>query len=315
MARNAHITSISFPGIRGDISPQERVKRALVDVADRIDEAALDRPDLIVLPETFAATGCSHEKYATTAEALDGPTVSLLASKAREHGTHIVFGMVQQENNSLYNAGVLLSRSGDILGVYHKMHPTIGELEMGIIPGTESPAWDTDIGRIGCAICFDLNFLDVSDSLSRNRAEIVCFPSAYRGGIATLYWAFKYGFWFVSATPTENSCIVNPLGRLLVESFGYSPTISAAVNTDCVVCHIDFNHGKLPDLKRKYGAQAEVVTVAPEGVFLLTSSHPEVSVYEMIEEFGLETREQYWDRANAARVECLQSERQRQNTG
>jgi predicted amidohydrolase len=37
----------------------------------------------------------------------------------------------------------------------------------------------TDFGRVGCAICFDLNFRDVIQGLGANGAEIVFFPSMY----------------------------------------------------------------------------------------------------------------------------------------
>ena len=307
MARPARVMSISFPGVRGEMSPAERRQAAVEDVSARIDEGAKDRPDLIVLPETFTGLGCGGDEWAATAEPIPGPTTDALAAKAREYGTHIVFGILRVLEGVRYNAAVLLGRDGAIVGIYHKMHPTIPEIESGVTPGVEAPAWDTDIGRVGCAICFDLNFRDVGDSLSANGAEIVCFPSMYRGGLSTRIWAFTYGFWFVSATPTENSVIVNPVGELLVQSFTYSPTISAAVNTDCVICHIDYNHGKLGALKEKYGPLAEVRTLAPEGIFLLTSHHPDVTVGRMVEEFDLETRADYWARSTAEREAALLS--------
>ena len=32
-----------------------------------------------------------------------------------------------------------------------------GELDIGILPGTETQVFETDLGRVGLCICFDLN--------------------------------------------------------------------------------------------------------------------------------------------------------------
>ena len=307
MARYARLVSISFPGVGGQMPPVDRRKRAVEAVSARIDDAALDQPDLIVLPETFTGLGSGGNEWLATAEPIPGPTTDALAAKARQHRTHIVCPILEVRDGLRYNAAALIDRQGRLVGVYHKMHPTISEIEGGVIPGTEAPAWETDIGRVGCAICFDLNFRDVARSLAEHGAEIVCFPSMYRGGLSTRMWAFDFGFWFVSATPGENSVILNPLGQLLVQSFAYSPTISAKVNLDAVVCHIDYNQEKIPALKKKYGPLAEIHSISPEAVFLLSSHHPEVSVMQMIEEFKFEPRTEYWKRANQVREAALAS--------
>ena len=98
---------------------------------------------------------------------------------------------------------------------------------------------------------------------------------------------------------------MNPLGQTIIQSFAYSPTIAATVNLDCVVCHIDYNQQKLTALKKKYGPLADVHSISPEAVFLLTSNHPDVSVRRMVEEFQFETRAAYWDRSRRKRSEGL----------
>jgi apolipoprotein N-acyltransferase len=310
MARNTRLVSISFPGVPAEMPPVERRRLAVEAVCARIDEAAWEKPDLILLPETFTGLGSGGQDWFASAEPIPGPTTDALAAKARQHHTHIVCPILEVRDGKRYNSAALIDRTGAILGVYNKMHPTIGELDGGIVPGTEAPAWDTDFGRVGCAICFDLNFRDVAASLLDNGAEVVCFTSMYRGGLSTHIWAFDFGFWFISATPTENSVILNPLGQLVVQSFAYSPMITAQVNLDSIVCHIDCNQEKIPALKKKYGPLAEIHSISPEAVFLLTSHHPTVSVSEMVEEFKFEPRTDYWIRANAARAVALKRARE-----
>ena len=306
MAHHATLTSISFQAARGDLNAQERVRRNVEKACDEIDIAAQEKPDLIVLPETFNALGMGHEKWQETAEPVPGPTTDAIGKKARQHNTHVVGSIIERRGGRLYNSSVLIGRDGNVIGTYHKMHPTVPEIDGGITPGTEAPAYETDLGRVGCAICFDLNFRDVALSLEQHGADIVCFSSMYRGGLSTRIWAFDFGFWFISSIPGENSVILNPLGQVLKESFHYSPIITAHVNLDAEVFHIDYNHTVMPKVMQKYGPAVEVNSISPEAVYMLTSHHPEVTVKQLIDEFGLETRTAYWERSNAVRRAVLE---------
>src|SRR5687768_10826770 len=208
MARNLRVSSISFAGGSG---PMEGwVERARAAAVERLEEAALDRPDIACLPETFPGLGCGSEDWFSTAEPVPGPTTAALAAVARRHEMWVICPLLEQRGARVFNAAVLLDRRGEIAGIYHKIHPTVSELRVGVTPGTETPVFETDFGRIGCAICFDLNFREVIDGLSAGGAEIVFFPSMYRGGLQLPIWAHDFGVHLVSATPGEGSVIVDP---------------------------------------------------------------------------------------------------------
>src|SRR5205823_14880352 len=140
--------------------------------------------------------------------------------------------IVERRGNRTFNAAVLLNRQGQVAGIYHKMHPTIGEIRRGITPGTEATVFDTDFGRIGCAICYDLNFRDVIEGLAGGGAELIFFPSMYRGGLQLSIWAFDFGVPIVSATPGEGSAIVDPLGRVLAQSSAYQKIVSRVLELE-----------------------------------------------------------------------------------
>ena len=109
--------------------------------------------------------------------------------------------MALREAGAIYNAAVLLDRSGAVAGVYRKMFPTIGEIEEGITPGDRACVAETDFGRVGLALCFDLNFRLVAESIAEHSAELVVFSSMYRGGISARIWAYDFGWYLVSSTP------------------------------------------------------------------------------------------------------------------
>ena len=81
-----------------------------------------------------------------------------MSRKAKQHNLYVVCPLGTIENGNKYNSSVLIGRNGEIVGVYHKNFPTHAELDIGIIPGIEAPAFQTDFGRVGLSICFDINY-------------------------------------------------------------------------------------------------------------------------------------------------------------
>jgi len=302
MARYVRVSSISFPGVSGGENHRERTLKSAMEWIDR---ASYDRPDVICLPETFTGLGCPDDKWVATAEPVPGPTTEALAERARAHNCYIVCPIVEKADDKTYNSAVLIGRRGEIIGSYHKVHPTIGEIEKGVTPGTETPVFETDFGKVGIAICYDLNFHDVARGLKDGGAEIVFFPSMFRGGLILSIWAFMYRFFMVSATPREWSAIVNPVGRVLERSSLYERIISRRLNLDAAVLHLDYNSAKFDRLKKKYGPDVEIEIPALEGVCLIYSHHSERTVWDMIREFELEPVEDYFDRATRVREEAL----------
>ncbi len=302
MARYVRVSSISFPGISGG---EDRKGRALESALEWVDRASKDRPDIICLPETFTGLGCPQEEWVATAEPVPGPTSEALAEKAKAYNCYMVCPMIEKAGDRIYNSAVLIGRKGEIVGSYHKVHPTIGEIEQGVTPGTETPVFETDFGRVGFAICYDLNFHDVAQGLKSGGAEIILFPSMFRGGLILSIWAFLYRCFVVSATPGEESAIVNPLGRPIEESSFYGRIISKTLNLDATVLHLDYNSAKFDKVKEKYGPDFEVEVASPEAVCLVYSHHPEKTVWDMIKEFELEPAGDYFDRANRIREEAL----------
>jgi len=300
MARNATISSITF------ISTDDRddnLKRA----NELIDQAAIDKPDLIVLPEVFRESpNCLH-KPSEVAEAIDGPTVTTIAAKARQHSCYFVCPLVERLNGKCYNAAALIDRKGSVVGKYHKYYPTIGELEAGVAPGESLPVFTTDFGKVGIAICYDLNFWDVGEGLAKAGAEIIAFPSQYRGGQQFIAWAYRLGCYMVSATPTEHSRIVDPLGRILADSSMHAPIITSRLNLDRIVVHIDYNAGGVAEAKKKYGGKLEVVVASPEGLYMLINHDPKTTIDQIVREFNIEPLPVYYDRARATRKAALKS--------
>ena len=219
MARYARISTVTCAGGGPKGSVEDTIAANRQAQLQLVERAAHDRPDAVCLTEVITSLGLdSTAKQDAVPEGLDGPTVALFGAAARKHGTHIVLPILTRENGLVFNSAILLDRRGHVAAVYHKVHPTISEMERGVLPGTQTTVAETDFGRVGFAICYDLNFRDVAEGNAAGGAELVFFPSMYVGGLQVSQWAFDFGYFIASANPRDGSRIVDPLGRVLVTS-------------------------------------------------------------------------------------------------
>lgn len=273
-----------------------------------IDTAALDKPDIILLTEGCiynTPSSAKREEHDAKSDLLPqgGPVTKMFSRKAKQHNTYIMacYWRKNPDGPGRYNSAVLFDRQGKVVGWYDKMFPTIGEIESGVLPGKGAVVFDTDFGRVGAMICFDMNFEELHKQYKDKGAELICFLSNYRAGVKLDELAVKNQTFVASSVPSENGVIVDPLGRTLAESSAYGRTIFARINLDSQIVHIDYNVGRTAQLKKKYGPQVQIETASPEAVYFLSSLHPEKSIQEMIAEFKIELLDDYLDRARSVR--------------
>jgi predicted amidohydrolase len=131
--------------------------------------------DLIVFPE-LATTGYELGlRFTDVAERVPGPSVNLLAQRAADYSTHIVFGLVTKEKveSIIYNAAVVIGSDGELLGEYRKLHLP-GEERLAFRPGYRLPVFDTGFGQLGVLVGWDLAFPEAARSLSLDGADLLC---------------------------------------------------------------------------------------------------------------------------------------------
>jgi len=299
------VSTISFAGSGEGGSTEDKIDGNRKAALRLVEKAALDKPDIVCLPETFTGLGLETKEWFKSAETVPGPTTEALGDIAKRHNMYVVSPIVERLGGKTFNSAVLIDRAGRAVGSYHKIHPTISEIEAGITPGTETIVFETDFGPVGFAICFDLNYRDVGEGLKGRGAKLVFFPSMYPGGLQLSIWSHDLGFFMASAITGNESSIIDPLGRALVRSSTFMPVISKAVNLDFELLHIDYNNEKWDEMRIKYGPGIEIDVATPEGIFALYSNLKGVTVGDVIREFKLETRDEYFARASAIRQKAL----------
>ena len=152
-------------------SAAESVERFI----DAIKSSLTQKADIILLPEGVTVVG-NGKKYADIAESIPGPTTLRLGEVARERKAWIVAGIYEREGTAIYNTSVLLDRSGRVSGRYRKVYLPREEYEGGLTPGQDYPVFQTDFGKIGMMICWDVQYADPARALALRGAELILMP-------------------------------------------------------------------------------------------------------------------------------------------
>ncbi|MFH0964206.1 MAG: carbon-nitrogen hydrolase family protein [Planctomycetota bacterium] len=278
--------------------------------------------DLVVLPECFLQFGDPNASWFENPPTLPTKEFETLASLAAKHRFNLVIGTLRNVEGVRRNSAILVGRDGRVIGGYDKMFPTLGEIESGICPGADATVLATDIGRIGFAICFDANFIEVFEGARENGAELLVFSSMYRGGTHLVAWAFEFEYPIVACCPYY-SAVIDMTGRLLAETGldlqpvagGWVPGLATArINLDRRMVHFDghvrFNDGsgdnRLWEAKKKYGGGLSIdITAWHAALCALGSELPDKSVEEIAREFRIELCRDYLARARKGRKEAI----------
>jgi predicted amidohydrolase len=140
-----------------------------------VEQVAGQKADIVCLPEGITVVGTKY-KYADVAEPIPGPSTEFLGKLAAKDKLYIVAGLYEREGEAVYNTSVLIGRDGRLVGKYRKVCLPREEIDGGITPGTEYPVFDTDFGRVGMMICWDVHFPEVARELSARGAEVILMP-------------------------------------------------------------------------------------------------------------------------------------------
>jgi hypothetical protein len=282
-------------------------------VLEALDNAAPYQPHIICFPEIVLHQGWAMSEMMSLAQSVPGPASELIAQKARTLKTHVVFCLLERDGERIYNTAVLITPNGEVGGKYRKYQPTSYEMEDGVTPGEFVPVWETAVGRIGCAICFDLKFPEVGLALSRSDARLVLWPSMFHGGHRLASWATDYGFYIARSHCTSGS-IISPTGQvssgpgatlLLPQSNALISWSFAGLNLDHRSYHLDFHEEKIKAMQAKYGPGIELGYLREEGIFNLASRMPELSIEQLEREYEMKPLRVYLDEAATMRSDRL----------
>jgi beta-ureidopropionase len=147
-------------------------------------------------------------------DAHDGPTVTTLKALAKQLGVIVIAPIYEQtKGGERFNTAVVIDETGTVLGCYRKTHIPHGKNEQGeflegfyygrsdgqngphvrnVSKNPHFPVWETSLGRLGVAICYDRHFEGVMSTLAREGAELVFSPAVTFGEKSHRMWHLEF---------------------------------------------------------------------------------------------------------------------------
>lgn len=159
-------------------------------------EAAANGAKLVCFPESFDI-GYINDRLSEMCAFVqpeDDTTLVRMCALANELGIWILAPVfMKNKSGEIENRACLIDNGGRLLGSYSKTHLTVGERRW-LTRGTEYPVFETDLGKIGISICYDLCFPEVGRLLAMKGAEVILVPAAWRdGGNYSQWWEINVG--------------------------------------------------------------------------------------------------------------------------
>jgi predicted amidohydrolase len=187
-------------------------------------EAAQTGCELVVFPEC-AVSGYmfeSRDEALPFAVDVPGAETEAITDVCRELVLYCVVGLLERTASRLFNTAVLCGPDG-LVGRYRKTHLPATGVDRFLESGDRFEVFETPVGRIGIAICYELRFPEVTRVLALRGAEIIAHPTnwplAARGRADA----------FTRARPIENEVFLLTANRCGIERgeefFGWSQIV------------------------------------------------------------------------------------------
>ncbi len=145
--------------------------------AAAVEAAAADGAQIVLLPE-LASSGymfADRAELASLAEPRDGPAITEWANLAEAFGLTIVAGFPEAAGDRIYNSAAVVDRTG-LRGVYRKAH--LWDSENAVFDRADDLPLlvDTEHGRIGVMVCYDVEFPEWVRAVALAGADLLCAP-------------------------------------------------------------------------------------------------------------------------------------------
>ena len=256
---------------------EENLRKASLMIAQGVEENA----DFIVLPEMFNCP-YSNDKFIEYAEVeKDSQTLLEISKLACENNVYILAGSIpEKENGKLYNTSYLFDKKGDIIAKHRKIHLfdidvkgkiTFKESDV-LTAGDNFTIANTEFGKIGIGICYDIRFPELARIMAQKGASILFYPGAFNMTTGPAHWellfksrALDNQVYCVGVAPALNedasyhsfghSIVTSPWGEIIAEANEKETLIISEIDLD----EIKKIREELPLLKNKREDLYEII--------------------------------------------------------
>ena len=209
----------------------------------RIKVAAENGADVAVLPEMFCCEYRSRS-FIANKEPCGGEAWQALSAAAAENGIWVVGGSVpEEEDGKIYNTCFVFDRKGKQVARHRKMHLFDIDVRGGqrfkesdtFTAGEDITVFDTEFGKVGVVICFDIRFPELARLEALKGAKLIVCPAAFNMTTGPAHWEITFRaravedqVFFAACSPARmedgsyvaygHSLLVSPWGELLYDA-------------------------------------------------------------------------------------------------
>jgi len=164
-----------------------------------INEAADGGAKFVLTPEVsnIISSSRSHQEQVLSKQK-DDQTLRALSALAKARKIFLLIGSLalKSDGERFLNRSFLILPTGKILAHYDKIHMFDVALGGGeryressqFQPGSRAVLADTEIGKIGLTICYDLRFPHLHRTLAQAGAQILTVPAAFTVPTGKAHW-------------------------------------------------------------------------------------------------------------------------------
>lgn len=192
----------------------EKIKIAAIQmstVADKMEnvrtvKAYLEKikdenPDFVILPEMFC---CPYqtENFPIYAEKEGGPVWQQLSGYAKQYGIYLIGESMPEKDaeGNVYNTSYIFDREGKQIGKHRKVHLFDIDIKGGqtfkesdtLTAGDSDTVFDTEFGKIGVMLCFDIRFPELSRMMVNDGAKVIFVPAAFNMTTGPAHWELSF---------------------------------------------------------------------------------------------------------------------------
>ena len=153
------------------IEVSENLEANTKKVLDYLEKAKQKKASIVVFPETSLYPNFDGVEKKKLESAL-----SKIMESCKKLSMWSVVGAYVKENGLVKNAAYLINSNGEILHTHYKTRRWESEDGISCEPA-EFPVLDTEVGKLGLAICWDISDQNIVAQFRQKGAEIILCPS------------------------------------------------------------------------------------------------------------------------------------------